>query len=146
MFYTVRLLIQIIPALGLLVFVVMGCSSGDIFEPGGIVSGTSLDAAAPKIIITTDNSSPQPDTEIQFDVATAGNVYVEITNATGYHIRTLMDVAVEAGTHHILWDGTNDGGDNINPGIYIVHLATSDYETWRPFGYAIMPNEPVWEY
>jgi flagellar hook assembly protein FlgD len=60
----------------------------------------------------------------------ADHLYFEVTNATGYHVKTLVDDELEAGAHEVIWDATNDDGEGISSGIYLIHLATSDYEQW----------------
>jgi flagellar hook assembly protein FlgD len=44
----------------------------------------------------------------------------------------LFDGPIEAGTHQVDWDATNESGEAIDPGIYLFHLQASEYEKWHP--------------
>lgn len=109
---------------------VAGCSSQEVIGPADTHVDTDTDGVAPKITVTTDYSEAQPETHITFDLSKAGYVLFEITNATGYHVRTLVDDEIEAGSYSILWDIKNDDGEDIGGGIYLIHLVTSGYEVW----------------
>ena len=113
-----------------------GCSSSDrisnsqdvrLVEPSeGVVS---------KLTITTDYSATMPETNIEFTVPEGGYVFIEATNATGYSIKVLVDGEIEAGTHTVFWDLTNEDGDVVEPGIYMMHLGGPDGGTWAPWVY-----------
>lgn len=117
------------------VLVLSGCSSNEIFGPEIRVADS--DGGVFKITVTTNYDAPQPETNIIFDLPLTGPVFLELTNATGYHIRTLLDDELSAGTYAVPWDGKNDDGEEIEPGIYMFHLVACGVEAWHPFPFGI---------
>ncbi|UCG61073.1 MAG: hypothetical protein JSV52_12195 [Candidatus Zixiibacteriota bacterium] len=111
----------------------LGCSSTEVTGPEFDATDTASGSAALKIAITTDYENAQPETNITLEIPSKSQVYIEITNATGYHVRTLYDDVMEGGTNQIAWDGTNDDGRILGAGIYLLHAATSSYEAWAAF-------------
>ncbi|UCG61075.1 MAG: hypothetical protein JSV52_12205 [Candidatus Zixiibacteriota bacterium] len=140
MLSTIRVPILLILLFGCLIFALTGCSSTDVLDAGSTVSAQPADAGTLKVTITSNNNAAQPETQIEFSVPESGPVFIEITNATGYHIRTLLDRSMEAGTYYVVWDGLNENGDEVNPSIYLFHIEASDREAWYPFAVNIMPN------
>ena len=63
-----------------------------------------------------------PTTNIAFNVEKAGNVSVDIFNARGQKVTTLVDEYLLAGAHSVVWNGTNDRGDNVASGIYLYKM------------------------
>jgi len=49
-------------------------------------------------------------------------VSVEIFNALGQRVRTLLDDAVEPGYYRMLWDGRNGNGQTMGTGIYFYRV------------------------
>ena len=119
----------------------VGCSSTEISGPDASTSENDSGDNSAKITITTTNNGSCPETNIEFDIAVAGEVYFEITNATGYHVRTLIDREMEAGSYYVMWDHTNDAGEDIDSGIYLFHLVTSDFESWQASSIRFLTNE-----
>jgi immune inhibitor A len=63
-----------------------------------------------------------PQTEIEYYVSKSGQVSLEIFNALGQKVRTLLNREQERGAHLAEWDGTNDGGAQVANGIYFYRL------------------------
>ncbi len=124
---------------------ILGCSSTDITGPNPSTTNTDADGGSAKITITTSLNEAHPVTSIGFDLPIAGYVYFEVTNATGYHVRTLLDRYLEAGAHSVLWDVTNDDGERIGSGIYLFHLVASGFETWQAASVYFPSDEPEGE-
>jgi hypothetical protein len=68
-----------------------------------------------------------PETNIQFNLPSAQNVNVVVFNLLGQHVKTLVDGTFEAGTHSVIWNGTNDDGINVPSGIYFYKMTTADF-------------------
>jgi len=113
----------------------MACSSDRVAGPEDGETVLPSEGTVSKISISTDYNSPMPTTTILFEVALPGYVFIEITNATGYHVKTLVDGVFDAGAHTVQWDGTTDEGKPIEPGIYMLHLAGPDGGIWSPIVY-----------
>lgn len=80
-------------------------------------------------------NAPNPfnaQTLIRFDLPTDQEVRLEIFNALGQMVRTLVDGRVEAGAHQIPWDSRNDRGASLASGPYLYRLtAGSRVQTQR---------------
>jgi len=63
-----------------------------------------------------------PATVIQYELPKAGQVRLEIYNALGRKIRTLVEGPQQAGTYRVVWDGTDDSGNQMPSGIYLYRL------------------------
>jgi len=63
-----------------------------------------------------------PETTIQFGVNQSGPVKLQIFNATGQLIRTLMNASLSCGNHSVQWQARDDAGNPVASGIYFVRL------------------------
>jgi len=68
-----------------------------------------------------------PTTTIAYEMASEGNVVIEIYNNKGQKIRSLVNGVRGAGVHKVVWDGRDDIGRGVSSGIYFYRMATSDY-------------------
>jgi hypothetical protein len=82
----------------------------------GAASGVSLSPARP--------SPTSGATEIDFQLHAGGIVVLAIHDVRGAHVRTLARGAFVAGAHAARWDGCDDGGRVVSPGIYFARIAT----------------------
>jgi hypothetical protein len=72
--------------------------------------------------------SPNPfrsSTEIQFEVARSDRVTLAVYDIQGRVVNRLQDGVVEPGEHLARWDGRDNYGRAVAPGIYFVRIATS---------------------
>lgn len=67
-----------------------------------------------------------PSTQIRFSVAHAGHVSLEIYDAAGRHVRTLVDDTRAADEHTVTWDGRDDTGAAVAAGVYLYRLQAGD--------------------
>jgi hypothetical protein len=75
--------------------------------------------------------SPNPSraaTRLDFELAVAGLLRAEIHDVMGRRVRTLADGPFGAGRHDIAWDGADDGGKPVAPGVYLVRLRAGAHE------------------
>ncbi len=68
-----------------------------------------------------------PSTEIEYYVPENGSVTLEIFNALGEKVHTLVDQLQNQGTHLVSWDGTNHQGESVANGIYLYRLRTNHF-------------------
>jgi hypothetical protein len=61
-------------------------------------------------------------TMIQYELLEKSPVTVRVLDHIGTEIATLVEAIEEAGTHTLLWNGTNRRGVSLPPGVYIVQL------------------------
>ena len=71
------------------------------------------------------------ETIISFQLLKVSKVELKVYNSTGQEIRTFLFPNRNAGTHTIYWDGTNNSGDYVSGGLYMISLSTSDYHTTK---------------
>lgn len=64
-----------------------------------------------------------PTTAIEYGLRERGPARLEVYDAHGARIRTLVSGTQAAGAHRILWDGRDDAGHAVASGLYIVRLA-----------------------
>ena len=67
-----------------------------------------------------------PETNISFSLAEAGNVKLEIYNARGQKVKTLLNDKTTQGEHNLVWNGTDDSNKSVASGLYFYKLQTSD--------------------
>ena len=73
----------------------------------------------------------QVGTSIGFDLPEGSDLRLSIFDATGRRVRVMIDDHQPAGRHQISWDGTNEGGQRVAPGIYFARIAGRNFEASR---------------
>ncbi len=68
-----------------------------------------------------------PITTIHYGIPKKANVSVIIYNAIGQKVKTLVSQNQEAGFHMIQWDGTNDTGQTLSSGIFMLSIKAGGY-------------------
>jgi hypothetical protein len=61
-------------------------------------------------------------TRIRFSVPRESDVRIEVFDATGRRVRTLLEETVPAGYHRVYWDGMDDRGRMTAPGIFFYKM------------------------
>jgi len=70
-------------------------------------------------------------TMIRFGLPEKSHVTVEVFNALGRKVTTLVDGPLSAGNYVVDWDGTNDIGETVATGVYLYRLSTDLSTTTR---------------
>jgi hypothetical protein len=68
-----------------------------------------------------------PTTSIEYDVASAGHVTVEIYDVSGRLVRRLVDGYKHAGRYTAVWDGRDTRGAPAHTGIYLYRMSATGY-------------------
>lgn len=68
-----------------------------------------------------------PSTEIRFELPRTSEVELTVYNLLGQEIKTLTDGRLPAGSHSVIWDGTNNEGTAVSSGIYFYRLQAGEY-------------------
>lgn len=68
-----------------------------------------------------------PTTTIGYNLPANAHVKVEVINLLGQTINTLVDQALEAGHHEVVWDGTNSNGKSVASGIYFYRIQAESF-------------------
>jgi len=63
-----------------------------------------------------------PETQISFSIGEPGRVDLEIFDATGKRVKTLVARNMAAGNYNARWDGTNEAGHKVASGQYVYRL------------------------
>ncbi len=63
-----------------------------------------------------------PETKMQYSLAQAGEVRLEVFNLLGEKVATLVNEKQNAGFHSILWQGKDDRNNNVSSGVYFYRL------------------------
>jgi hypothetical protein len=69
---------------------------------------------------------------IEFDLPHDGPARLQLFDASGRHIRTLVDRVLSAGTHRVQWDGCDDRGVPTEPGAFYCRLQAAGVTESRP--------------
>ncbi|MGH7452105.1 MAG: FlgD immunoglobulin-like domain containing protein, partial [bacterium] len=70
-------------------------------------------------------------TQIIFSLSQSEKVQLEIFNVLGQRVRKLLNAPREQGQHAIVWDGTNDAGQRVAAGVYILRLRAGKFAAER---------------
>jgi len=63
-----------------------------------------------------------PSTVIEYRLSHESNVTISIFDLLGREVARLVEQTVEAGTHHVRWDGTRTAGTPVGSGLYFSRL------------------------
>ena len=77
--------------------------------------------------VVLDQNEPNPFhrfTQIRYSMTEPGPVRLEIFDASGRVVRTLIDAIQEEGVHSVSWDGRDAPGQNVSPGAYFYRVVT----------------------
>ena len=70
-----------------------------------------------------------PTTKIYYEMPEDALVKVVIFDVMGRNVKTLMNEIQSSGYHSILWDATNDMGEDISAGMYIYTILAGEYRS-----------------
>jgi hypothetical protein len=72
-----------------------------------------------------------PETVIRYTLAAKSEVTLEIYNALGQRVRTLVDGTEGTGVHEVVWNGMNQSGGQTASGVYFCRLRTENFTAVR---------------
>lgn len=96
----------------------------------GSIKGTTTsveDGIAVLPIADFDSVTPNPfgrSTRLDYTLYTPGVVRLDVLDASGRLVRTLVQSEQAKGTHSVVWDGTDGSGRELSSGVYFTKLAT----------------------
>jgi len=102
----------------------------DPADSGARLAGTAMnksgDAGIPLVTRILPNApNPfNPQTEIRFELAKAGNARLTIYDVTGRRVKTMHNGHLESGPHSLVWQGRDDGGRAVASGVYYLRMDT----------------------
>lgn len=63
-----------------------------------------------------------PSTSIEFTLPEAADIYLAVYNLRGQVVKVLIAGSIQAGCHHVVWDGMDQHGNDLPSGLYIYRL------------------------
>jgi hypothetical protein len=85
-----------------------------------------------KTVLNSNYPNPfNPVTTISYDIKAKSPVRIDIYNAKGQLIRTLVNEVIEKGQHHTVWNGKDNHGNAVASGIYHYRMQAGDYKATR---------------
>ena len=92
--------------------------------PVSIVNSTGVAAAADAVQgLAPVTPNPGRDaSHIRFTLVDPGRVRVAVYDLAGRRVRVLSDGPQTAGEHALTWDGRDEAGKTVRPGLYFVRM------------------------
>jgi hypothetical protein len=83
--------------------------------------------AVERLVRALELAAPRPNPSrgqvvLRFGLSRTGQIRLGVFGAHGERVRSLVNADHEAGPHEISWDGRNDQGRRVGPGVYFVRL------------------------
>ena len=92
--------------------------------PVGITTGFNESAGLPTDFVLNQNY-PNPfrsQTRFEYGLPRPADISIKVHNSLGQVVRELVSAKMQAGFYLVSWDGTNDKGLSVLPGIYFYQL------------------------
>ena len=87
---------------------------------------TSVENYKNDVLFKTYPNPFDTETTISFQIQKESKAEIRIYNATGQEIKTYLFHIKNSGTHEVAWDGTNNYGEYVSGGLYLISLTTLD--------------------
>jgi hypothetical protein len=98
--------------------------------PGGSEAEQTARAGTLRLVVARPNPF-RSETRIHYQTMQGGPLLLEIFDAAGRNVRTLIDERTGAGIRQVRWDGLSDTGDRVPAGVYFVRLGAGDESVAR---------------
>jgi hypothetical protein len=95
-----------------------------------VVSGLLEDPLPGPLVTKLHRSYPNPFTSmtrIDYSLASEREVKIRVFSIEGKVVRTLVSGREAPGHHYLLWDGQNDIGMSVGPGVYFCRFEAGSY-------------------
>ena len=80
-----------------------------------------------KFVLSQNYPNPfSQSTVIGYQLRVSGKVVLKVYNQVGQEIRTLVNENQAEGIHSVIWDGKNNSGNAVDPGVYFYQLRTGN--------------------
>ncbi|RPH98737.1 MAG: T9SS C-terminal target domain-containing protein [Calditrichaeota bacterium] len=101
--------------------------------PASIASDVAQTRMIPQTLVLEQNyPNPfNPNTELRYQIMSAGEVNLSIYNLQGQMIQQLVSAQQREGTYVVTWNGLNARGQQVESGVYIYELRFADQVLFR---------------
>jgi hypothetical protein len=106
--------------------------------PGGVIPLDTDNIMYKEAVLADDFELRQnhpnpfnPRTTIDFSLEVNADVRLEVFDLLGRNVTTLIDGYIEAGNHHVEWNGTDATGHEVASGVYFYRIQVGDYSQTR---------------
>jgi len=65
-----------------------------------------------------------PETTIRYTLPSKGRVTINVFDARGAHVATLVDAVTRAGAYTVTWNGRDDRGNAVSSGVFFARLTS----------------------
>lgn len=72
-----------------------------------------------------------PETTIRFEMPASGQVTVKVYNTLGQLVQTLVEGAIDAGSHTVTWNGRDHAGQTVPSGMYFYRMDAAGFSDTR---------------
>jgi hypothetical protein len=103
----------------------------DDFEISGGTGSAGVTSGVQPLVLWLARAQPNPlrrGTVINFTLPTSGEVVLSLYGVDGRLVRTLAEGRMDAGAHDVGWDGADNSGRRVSPGVYFYRLAAGEKE------------------
>jgi hypothetical protein len=99
-----------------------GTGTGKRTVSGGETASEETAAIARARLLPNAPNPFNPSTTLAYEVPSASRVRIDVFDASGARVRTLVDAARAAGRHTVEWDGRDHAGLAVSSGVYFARL------------------------
>ena len=90
----------------------------------GTLTGVGGTPASYVLSISAYPNPFNPETTIRYTLPTKERVMIDVFDARGAHVATLVDAVTPAGAYTVTWNGRDDRGIAVGSGVYFARLAS----------------------
>lgn len=69
-----------------------------------------------------------PETVLRYDLPQREVVVLEIYDISGRKIRTLVNKSMEAGSHQVVWNSSDEFGNQVSTGMYFYRIKAGSFQ------------------
>jgi len=105
----------------------------EVFTPNTTDVQSPAAVLPPSAALAQNHPNPvvRGGTTIQFVLSNAAQASMDIYDASGRRLRRLVNAPLASGAHSIAWDGRDDNGRDLAPGVYFYRLTAGEFEQSR---------------
>ena len=110
---------------GILVLILTALVQPELVRLGSTATGNEAVTPRPQLAVAGTAASIGRDMNIRFVVSRPTRVALSIFEPGGRQVRRLSDAETAAGPHTVRWDGRDDRGRRVEPGVYYYRLSAA---------------------